>query len=221
MIIASLTAPSSLVCSRICCSAYCEEAFVILASSGRITPSPQSPTDGSDSWGKGHKHIPSDIFRGIVLGRSSRFWPVRNLRRDEGLPARYEMAKKYPVEGECTSCVAVRFQVRSTTHRLTLEEYQQMLQREFARHFERVHSVRTPAGLLRGSFGKGSEEIGRRGYNSLSIKHKELTPKQIMSVRCTTCGAKSGATCNLANGQPRTEPHRERVWFVSDKHQSK
>jgi hypothetical protein len=42
------------------------------------------------------------------------------------------------------------------------------------------------------------------------VKTKELTPKQILSVPCTTCGAAIGEACELHTGAPRTEPHRDR-----------
>ena len=42
------------------------------------------------------------------------------------------------------------------------------------------------------------------------VKIRELTPKQILSVPCTTCGAAVGETCELHTGDPRTEPHRDR-----------
>ena len=42
------------------------------------------------------------------------------------------------------------------------------------------------------------------------VKTKELTPKQILSVPCTTCGAATGEACELHTGTLRTEPHRDR-----------
>jgi hypothetical protein len=45
----------------------------------------------------------------------------------------------------------------------------------------------------------------------------KATEKQILAVRCPTCGAKPGEKCELATGQPRTEPHRDRRLLVSDK----
>jgi hypothetical protein len=42
------------------------------------------------------------------------------------------------------------------------------------------------------------------------VKTRELTPKQILSVPCTTCGAAVGEACELHTGTPRTEPHRDR-----------
>jgi len=42
------------------------------------------------------------------------------------------------------------------------------------------------------------------------VKTKELTPKQILSVLCSTCGAAIGEACELHTGAPRTEPHRDR-----------
>jgi hypothetical protein len=44
----------------------------------------------------------------------------------------------------------------------------------------------------------------------VGVKTKELTPKQILSVPCTTCGAAIGEVCELHTGDPRTEPHRDR-----------
>jgi len=42
------------------------------------------------------------------------------------------------------------------------------------------------------------------------MKTKELTPKQILSVPCTTCGAAIGEACELNTGDLRIEPHRDR-----------
>ena len=39
---------------------------------------------------------------------------------------------------------------------------------------------------------------------------KELTPKQVLAVRCPTCGAPPGVRCELGIGRHRTEPHRGR-----------
>src|SRR5271155_4244104 len=38
------------------------------------------------------------------------------------------------------------------------------------------------------------------------VKTKELTPKQILSVPCTTCGAATGEAYELHTGTLRTEP---------------
>jgi hypothetical protein len=48
------------------------------------------------------------------------------------------------------------------------------------------------------------------------MKTKELTPKQILSVRCPTCGAATGEVCELNTGTPRTEPHRDRKLSAAD-----
>jgi len=42
------------------------------------------------------------------------------------------------------------------------------------------------------------------------VKTKELTPKQILSVPCVTCGAAIGEACELHTGALRFEPHRDR-----------
>jgi hypothetical protein len=49
---------------------------------------------------------------------------------------------------------------------------------------------------------------GRLHY--VVVKTKELTPKQILSVRCPTCGAATGEACELHSGALRFEPHRDR-----------
>ncbi len=40
--------------------------------------------------------------------------------------------------------------------------------------------------------------------------------KLALSVRCPTCGAKSGEKCELASGQPQTNPHRDRRIVAKD-----
>jgi hypothetical protein len=39
---------------------------------------------------------------------------------------------------------------------------------------------------------------------------------KIQMVRCPTCGAKPGEKCELATGQPRTNPHRDRRLEAAD-----
>ena len=48
------------------------------------------------------------------------------------------------------------------------------------------------------------------------MKTKELTSKQILSVRCPTCGAATGEVCELNSGAPRTEAHRDRKLSAAD-----
>jgi hypothetical protein len=38
----------------------------------------------------------------------------------------------------------------------------------------------------------------------------ELTPKELSSVRCPTCGVGLGERCLLHSGSPRSEPHVDR-----------
>jgi len=45
---------------------------------------------------------------------------------------------------------------------------------------------------------------------------KELSPKQVLVNRCPTCGAKPGEKCELATGQPRINPHRDRRLIAKD-----
>jgi hypothetical protein len=46
--------------------------------------------------------------------------------------------------------------------------------------------------------------------NHVLVKTKDLTRKQILSVRCPTCGAATKEACKLHTGALRTEPHRDR-----------
>lgn len=43
------------------------------------------------------------------------------------------------------------------------------------------------------------------------MKKKELTPKQILSVPCPTCGVPAGKRCVLHSGGPRSQPHVDRT----------
>jgi hypothetical protein len=45
---------------------------------------------------------------------------------------------------------------------------------------------------------------------------KELSPKQVLAVRCPTCGAAPGEKCELSTGQSRTNPHRDRRLVAKD-----
>jgi hypothetical protein len=38
----------------------------------------------------------------------------------------------------------------------------------------------------------------------------KIAKKNTLAIRCPTCGAKPGEKCELATGQPRTEPHQDR-----------
>ena len=49
------------------------------------------------------------------------------------------------------------------------------------------------------------------------MKSRELTAKQTLSVRCTTCGAAVGEVCELHSGAPKTEAHRERKLRATEK----
>ncbi len=42
------------------------------------------------------------------------------------------------------------------------------------------------------------------------MKMSDLTPEQLSSVPCPTCGVSAGEPCLLHSGTPRTEPHVER-----------
>ena len=49
-----------------------------------------------------------------------------------------------------------------------------------------------------------------------TVKIKELSPKQLLSVPCPTCGAAIGEGCELHTGALRTEPHRDRKHSAAD-----
>jgi hypothetical protein len=45
---------------------------------------------------------------------------------------------------------------------------------------------------------------------------KKVSPKEVLAVRCPTCGAAPGQKCELSTGQPRTTPHRDRRLISAD-----
>jgi hypothetical protein len=45
---------------------------------------------------------------------------------------------------------------------------------------------------------------------SVRMKKKELTPEQLSSVPCPTCGVAVGECCVLHSGAPRSESHVDR-----------
>jgi len=59
--------------------------------------------------------------------------------------------------------------------------------------------------------------IPELGLGIISAMKKELSPKQPLEVQCPTCGAKPEEKCELASGQPRTDPHRDRRLIAKDR----
>jgi hypothetical protein len=49
-----------------------------------------------------------------------------------------------------------------------------------------------------------------------SAMKKEPSQGQALAVRCPTCGAAPGEKCELASGQPRFDPHRDRRLIGAD-----
>jgi hypothetical protein len=47
--------------------------------------------------------------------------------------------------------------------------------------------------------------------------NKELSPKDVLAIRCPTCGARPKEKCELSTSQPRTSPHRDRRLIAKDK----
>lgn len=54
-----------------------------------------------------------------------------------------------PVEGECTACAGVRFNVRAISHRPNREEYQKSLQSAFRAHLKNAHCSEAVPGAAR------------------------------------------------------------------------
>jgi len=48
------------------------------------------------------------------------------------------------------------------------------------------------------------------------VMKKGISPKQILAIRCPTCGAAPGKKCKLATGLPRTTLHRDRRLIARD-----
>jgi hypothetical protein len=46
--------------------------------------------------------------------------------------------------------------------------------------------------------------------HNVKMRMQDLTPKQLFSVDCSTCGAGAGERCRLHSGSPRSEPHVDR-----------
>jgi hypothetical protein len=55
----------------------------------------------------------------------------------------------------------------------------------------------------------------------VAMKTRELTPKQILSVPCPTCGAATEEACELHTGALRTEPHRDRKLSAAEAMETK
>jgi hypothetical protein len=69
----------------------------------------------------------------------------------------------------------------------------------------------TPAdSVLRFGLSKIEHFCGARTLHYVVVRTKELTPEQMLSVPCTTCGAAIGEACELNTGALRTAPHRDR-----------
>jgi hypothetical protein len=50
----------------------------------------------------------------------------------------------------------------------------------------------------------------------LEMKKKDLTPKQMSSVPCPTCGVAAGMPCELYSGGLRSGPHVDRKLAAAD-----
>ena len=57
---------------------------------------------------------------------------------------------------------------------------------------------------------------GRMSSHSVRMKKKELTPQEMFSVPCPTCGVPSGKYCVLNTGAPRSNPHIDRKFAAME-----
>jgi len=48
------------------------------------------------------------------------------------------------------------------------------------------------------------------------MKKKELTPEEVSSVPCPTCGVPAGEPCVLNTGDRRSNPHIDRKYSAMD-----
>jgi hypothetical protein len=48
------------------------------------------------------------------------------------------------------------------------------------------------------------------------MRMKDLTPAQLSSVPCPTCGVDVGQRCLLHSGGPRSEPHVDRKLYAAE-----
>jgi len=53
-------------------------------------------------------------------------------------------------------------------------------------------------------------DFGGTPMQHLGMKKRNLTPKQLSSVPCATCGVAAGQRCVLHSGALRSEPHVDR-----------
>jgi hypothetical protein len=53
------------------------------------------------------------------------------------------------------------------------------------------------------------------------MKKKELTPEQVSSVPCSTCGVAAGERCVLNSGAPRSESHVDRKFAALEAREKK
>jgi hypothetical protein len=61
-----------------------------------------------------------------------------------------------------------------------------------------------------------SKARSARSGKKKASRETEFRPKQVLSVRCPTCGAASGEKCKLGTGLPCTAPHRDRRLTAKD-----
>ena len=63
--------------------------------------------------------------------------------------------------------------------------------------------------------------LAGEALHDIAMKTKDLTPEQIASVPCPTCGAAIGEDCELNSGALRFEPHRDRRLSAADAMEAK
>ena len=73
------------------------------------------------------------------------------------------------------------------------------------------HAIRTPD-MWKSAPTVFQNELfqSRMPAHNIRMRMEELTPKELSSVRCPTCGVAAGQRCHLHSGSPRVEPHLDR-----------
>jgi hypothetical protein len=111
--------------------------------------------------------------------------------------ARLAHRSHIPTSARVPISIRAFYRIRSMTRRKTAKTYTDYLREQPSRLSDFERESCAADALLR-------------------EKSKKPIPKQVEAVHCPTCGARPGQRCELALGQPRTEPHRDRRLIAAD-----
>ena len=138
-----------------------------------------------------------DLIAGILLIRPL----ISFIRRPE--PAGGVAPETFPSAPSAGHPILGAASLSSTSHEspATLPEWQAQSRRA---------SCNCPAlGIFNKHVQNGTDFPQFLEYSS-EVRLKDLTPRQVSSIPCPTCGVPAGKRCLLHSGSPRTEPHIER-----------